>query len=96
MNWKCFLRLHDWSRPSFTRTKVIYECKRCHKTKIHFIPPKVILMSELTEIAVHGAVTGLLYAIKQPELAKEYLKGWNEAREKNKRLDNPPFSVKMA
>jgi hypothetical protein len=53
-------------------------------------------MSELTEIAVHGAVTGLLYAIKQPELAKEYLKEWNEAREKNKHLDKSPFSIETA
>lgn len=96
MNLKCSLGRHRWAKPVFTRTKVIYKCERCPKTKVHFIPPKVILMSELTEIAFHGAVTGLLYLAKQPDLAKEYLKTWNDAREKTKSLDTSPFSVMLA
>ena len=85
VNWKCLFGFHDWSKPTFTRTKIIKQCKRCERTKIRFIPAKVLFTATLMEIAMHGSIVGALLATGHSDWAQQYAKSWSESMKESQK-----------
>lgn len=78
----CKVGRHDWDRPTYTRTKVIYKCKGCGKVKVRFVPLEVLVVAGMVDIAVNGSVVAFLWATGHQDMAKNYVKGWSESRQK--------------
>lgn len=78
MKLKCALGYHDWGKPSFTKTSMVYECRRCHMVKARYLPMKAFLLAEMAKTTMHlSVVTTLLFAGRR-DLACEYAKILNQ------------------